>query len=264
MRRLGFALSLLAATAAVTRYFAGTRSTLAEVRALRGELRADLETALATAQRLGAAPSVEELDRASERRRGAATQLATLATAWWQGAREPADYLQARGVRGSDHAVDRRALLDDALLQLQLDLKEVPGLSATRLGLIAPSLARSTPLEDAAVAEQLLRAVAVRCLAAPLRQHAPLDVQSATLTIERPDHAVARVTVVGAVDQLIAVLEALGSPSADSPPRRVREFTLRRQEPAEWRLTGPQFATPPALLDATVSLHFPTLREASQ
>ena len=262
MRRLGFALSLLAAAAATTIYFAETRATLDSVRQLRHALAVDLEVALATAERLGAAPSGEELALAAARRRSAQEQHETLAAGWWQGAREPGDYLLPRAARGRDGSADRRVLLDDALLALQLDLKEVPGLSATRLGLVSPSLSRATPLDAEALAEQLARVVVVRHLAATLRRRAPLDLQSATIAIEQPGRLVARLTAAGAMDQLVGVLEELSAPAADAPPRSLRSYTLRRQEPEEWRLIGPQFASPPAWLDATLCFLLPNGTEA--
>ncbi|MBM4014023.1 MAG: hypothetical protein FJ293_03540 [Planctomycetes bacterium] len=264
MRRLGFALSLLAAAAATTIFFTETRATLRSVHALRQALARDLDLALATAERHGAAPSSDELALASSRRRAALEQSDTLAVGFWQGAHEPSDYLLTRAARGGERRDDRRALLDDALLALQVDVKEVPGLSPTRLGLVAPSLSRAAPLDEEALAEQFTRVVAVRLLALTLRRRAPLDLQSATLTFEQRDRLVARVTVVGSIDQLVGVIEELAAPSADAPPRSLRNFTLRRQEPEEWRLTGPQFTSPPACLDATLCFLFPGGTEASR
>lgn len=258
MRRLGLGVSLLALVAAGADFWFGTRSLLRERTSLQAELTDEVATALAQVRALGAPPASDELEQAIAARRAANSQTDALAERWWNGARRASDYLVPRSSRPQSTKVDLRPRLEEALLEFATARREVPGLTAARLGLVTPSLTRGLELDGAEFADQVERVVIARFLAAVLAPETAIELSSVLMTRGTSGRIAVQLQLVGALDSLVTALEALVRDHVEAPPRRAETLSLQRVAPDEWSLAGPLFASPPARLEVTLTFQFPT------
>ncbi|MSR45921.1 MAG: hypothetical protein EXS13_02445 [Planctomycetes bacterium] len=257
MKTLPFALAVTALLGAGANFFAGTRPLLMQIRALRTTLNHDLHDASKQAQRIGGPPSNADLERARSAVRNSELSASSLAEAWFRGARSASDYLVPRNSRPRPIDEDARHALESTLLELPMQFKELPGLTATRLGLVTPTLSKGLATDDGELGNQIERAVIAQFLATALAHHLPLEVDGVVIDRNRGGATQVRLGLVGSLDVLAGALDTLGRPDNAAPPRQIERFALRRQESADWRALGSRFPSPPLRLEVELRFCFP-------
>ncbi len=263
MRALAFVLALLVFAWCGVDFWTDGRRQLLELRDLRDQVRSALTDGIGRARSLGVPPPREnEVESARRAAAACRAERAALSDGWYSGARTSADYLEPRKLRpraANEAAV--RARLEELLLTLPGDLKTLPGAAIGRLGLLTPSLTRTLELAEGEFLDQIERGVLASFLVATRRSAPSVAVEQLAALRNGAGELELQIEVQGALEDVLALGEALLAANDAAPPRRLMQCRLRRLAPEEWTTRSAPAAAPPVAASFAVAFLFPRRSE---